>query len=100
VRDEASASEDLTHLLRDRIGRVTEPVATGALLFCCNGRGTRMFKRPDNDIGCLRAGLESEIPAAGFFAMGEIGPVGRRNFLHGFTASVALFQRRAPPEKH
>lgn len=99
VRDGASASEDLTHLVRDRIGRVTEPAETGALLFCCNGRGTRMFKRPDNDIGCVRAGLESEIPVAGFFAMGEIGPVGRRNFLHGFTASVALFQKRAPAPK-
>jgi small ligand-binding sensory domain FIST len=99
VRDGASASEDLTHLVRDRIGRITEPAATGALLFCCNGRGTRMFKRPDNDIGCLRAGLETEIPAAGFFAAGEIGPVGRRNFLHGFTASVALFQQRATAEK-
>jgi small ligand-binding sensory domain FIST len=31
------------------------------------------------------------IPLAGFFAQGEIGPVGGRNFLHGYTASMALF---------
>jgi small ligand-binding sensory domain FIST len=31
---------------------------------------------------------------AGFFAQGEIGPVGRRNFLHGYTASVAIFADR------
>jgi small ligand-binding sensory domain FIST len=31
------------------------------------------------------------IPVAGFFAQGEIGPVGGRNFLHGYTASVAIF---------
>ena len=36
-----------------------------------------------------------QIPAAGFFAMGEIGPVGGQNFLHGFTASVALFRGRS-----
>jgi small ligand-binding sensory domain FIST len=32
------------------------------------------------------------IPMAGLFAMGEIGPIGGRNFLHGFTASLALFE--------
>ena len=31
------------------------------------------------------------MPAAGFFAAGEIGPVGGENFLHGFTATVAVF---------
>jgi len=30
-------------------------------------------------------------PLAGFFAAGELGPVGGRNFVHGFTASLALF---------
>jgi small ligand-binding sensory domain FIST len=99
VRDAATAGLDLTHLVRDRAAPVSDPALAGALLFCCNGRGTRMFKRPDHDIGCLRTGLEREIPAAGFFAMGEIGPVGRRNFLHGFTASIALFQERAPTRK-
>ena len=32
------------------------------------------------------------IPLAGFFAAGEIGPVGNKNFLHGFTASLVLFE--------
>ena len=32
------------------------------------------------------------IPVAGFFAMGEIGPVGGQNFVHGYTASVVLFE--------
>jgi small ligand-binding sensory domain FIST len=30
-------------------------------------------------------------PTAGFFAAGEIGPVGGRSFLHGFTATIAVF---------
>ena len=32
-------------------------------------------------------------PAAGFFAAGEIGPVGGEYFLHSFTATVAVFAR-------
>ncbi len=94
VRDAASAGEDLVQLVRDRAGSIDDPAATGALVFSCNGRGSRMFQRPDHDIGCIRAGLETEVPAAGFFALGEIGPVGGKNFLHGFTASVALLRRR------
>ncbi|MEA2467652.1 MAG: hypothetical protein QOJ57_1778, partial [Thermoleophilaceae bacterium] len=31
------------------------------------------------------------VAAAGFFCAGEIGPVGPRNFLHGFTATMAVF---------
>ena len=31
------------------------------------------------------------LPVAGMFCAGELGPVGGRNVLHGFTASVALF---------
>jgi len=30
-------------------------------------------------------------PSAGFFAAGEIGPVGGEHFLHSFTATIAVF---------
>jgi small ligand-binding sensory domain FIST len=30
----------------------------------------------------------------GFFAGGEFGPVGGHNFVHQFTASIALFRTR------
>jgi small ligand-binding sensory domain FIST len=95
VRDAASAGEDLVHSMRERLGDApVDPHSVGALVFSCNGRGSRMFEKPDHDIGCVQSAFEAEIPAAGFFAMGEIGPVGGRNFLHGFTASVAVFRRR------
>lgn len=95
VRDAASAGEDLSQLVRERRGGAsTNPGAVGALLFSCNGRGTRMFSTPDHDARALQGALEAPVPLAGFFAMGEIGPVGGRNFLHGFTASVALFRER------
>jgi small ligand-binding sensory domain FIST len=99
VRDAQSASEDLAHLMQAQKSVPEKPdngsASSGALLFSCNGRGSRMFARPDHDITCVRAGLPANIPIAGFFAMGEIGPVGGRNFLHGFTASVAVFRQRA-----
>jgi small ligand-binding sensory domain FIST len=98
VRDAESASEDLTHLMDTQgggaLGSPQETHTAGALLFSCNGRGTNMFPGPDHDISAVRSGLKSEVPVAGFFAMGEIGPVGGRNFLHGFTASVAVFRPR------
>jgi small ligand-binding sensory domain FIST len=91
VRDASTADEDLNQ----RLARASEtgPAAAGALLFTCNGRGSRLFPGPDHDVGVLRERL-GPIPAAGFFAMGEVGPVGGRNFVHGFTASVVLFGDR------
>ncbi len=90
VRDQESASEDLQTLLT---GASTRP-AGGALLFSCNGRGTRLFSHAHHDARaiCDRYG---PVPVAGFFCAGEIGPIGPRNFLHGHTASVAIF-RSAP----
>jgi small ligand-binding sensory domain FIST len=88
VRDAQTADEDLRGLLaQDRTGA---PIA-GALIFSCNGRGTRLFSSPNHDVMALHETL-GHVPAAGFFAMGEIGPIGGKNFLHGFTASIALFE--------
>ena len=84
VRDADSADEDLRTLLE----REAEP-AVGALLFTCNGRGSRLFSVPDHDASLVSKSLGG-LPLAGFNCAGEIGPVGGRNFLHGFTASIAL----------
>jgi small ligand-binding sensory domain FIST len=90
VRDAATAEEDLQLLLAEQ---KKQDVPVGALLFNCNGRGTRMFSQPCHDISATRA-IFPDLPIAGFFAAGELGPVGRRNFIHGHTASFALFRPR------
>jgi small ligand-binding sensory domain FIST len=59
-------------------------------VFSCNGRGRQMFGTADHDAGAVMRELGGA-PSAGFFAAGEIGPVGGRSFLHGFTATVAVF---------
>jgi small ligand-binding sensory domain FIST len=52
-----------------------------------------MFSEPCHDISATRA-VFANTPIAGFFAAGEVGPVGGRNFIHGHTASFALFRPR------
>jgi len=83
VRDAAAADEDLRELLAGQ-------QAEAALVFTCNGRGRRLFGTPDHDAGVVTEML-GRVPAAGAFCAGEIGPVGGTSFLHGFTASIALF---------
>jgi small ligand-binding sensory domain FIST len=89
VRDAASADEDLREALRAQAQALGEQGAAGALLFTCNGRGSNMFEVPDHDAAAIEDFLG--VPAAGFFCAGEIGPIGGRNFLHGFTATMAVF---------
>lgn len=90
VRDAASADEDLRTLLTKHAGRDVR----GGLLFGCNGRGTNMWPQPGHDVGVLRE-VFPDLPVAGFFCGGEFGPIGDKNFIHGFTASIALFLERS-----
>jgi small ligand-binding sensory domain FIST len=90
VRDAASADADLRQALGGKLGRVRP---AGALLFTCNGRGTNMFPEPDHD-ACVVTELLRTDALAGFFCGGEIGPVGGKAFLHGFTATLAVFLER------
>jgi small ligand-binding sensory domain FIST len=90
VRDAATADEDLQQLLQfEQRAHAGKPA--GALLLSCNGRGTRLFDKPDHDARTIRNAIGA-VPLAGFFAQGELGPVGGQNFIHGFTASVVLFE--------
>jgi small ligand-binding sensory domain FIST len=89
IRDGASADEDLRDALQAQAQALGDVPPAGALLFTCNGRGSHMFEIPDHDAAALDDALG--VPAGGFFCAGEIGPVGGRNFLHGFTATMAVF---------
>jgi small ligand-binding sensory domain FIST len=90
ARDAQSADEDLRRALRLRVEALAGKPPAGAVVFSCNGRGRSMFGTPDHDALAVARELGGA-PAAGFFAAGEIGPVGGRSFLHGFTATVAVF---------
>ncbi|HEX5899740.1 MAG: FIST signal transduction protein [Solirubrobacteraceae bacterium] len=90
ARDAESADLDLRAALCLRREALGGGMPAGALVFTCNGRGEAMFGTPDHDAITLDEELAGA-PAAGFFAAGEIGPVGGDPFLHGFTATVAVF---------
>jgi small ligand-binding sensory domain FIST len=49
-----------------------------------------MFGMPDHDARLVHEALGGDA-IAGFFCGGEIGPVGGQTFVHGFTATLALF---------
>lgn len=90
IRDADTADEDLRHLL-ERSPAADQKNKRGALLFSCNGRGSRMFPAPNHDAAMIQQIL-GPIPLAGFFAQGELGPVGHKNYIHGFTASILVFE--------
>lgn len=91
LRDAESAGEDIERVLT----RASGQGCAGALMFTCNGRGERMFGSPNHDVSHVQRALGPNLPLGGFFAMGEIGQVGPRAFLHGFTASLGLFVPRS-----
>jgi small ligand-binding sensory domain FIST len=86
IRDARAADDELKHMLAAVRGDVT---ASAALLFACNGRGIGLFGEPDHDARTTTE-LLGPLPLAGFFCNGEIGPVGSKPYIHGFTASVGL----------
>ena len=88
VRDPQTAVEDL-QLLLDSQQLVKQPFA--GLLVTCNGRGRSLFHEDDYDLNIIRERI-GEVPIAGFFAAGEIGPIGGKSFLHGHTACLTLFR--------
>ncbi len=90
ARDAESADRDLREALGMRMQALGGRPPAGALLFACNGRGRGLFGHSDHDAETVADELAGA-PAAGFFAAGEIGPVGGETFLHGFTATVAVF---------
>jgi small ligand-binding sensory domain FIST len=89
VRDAASADADL----RRALATLAPESSAGALLFTCNGRGTNMFSHPDHDARLVSEAIGTNA-VAGFFCGGELGPVGGKAFLHGFTATLAVFLER------
>jgi small ligand-binding sensory domain FIST len=91
-RDGRSATDDLTAQLDRAHEDLRRATVYGGCLCSCNGRGRRLFGYPNHDAGMIQARL-GPLGLVGFFCNGEIGPVGGRNFLHGYTASLALFVR-------
>lgn len=94
IRDARAADEDLRMMLEEYIDNLEGDAPVSALLFSCLGRGQYLYGSPDHDIAMF-TDMVADIPIAGFFSNGEIGPIGDQTFLHGYTASFALFRHRS-----
>ncbi len=89
-RDAVAANEDMGELLAREKQKIDGATIYGGCICCCNGRGKNLFGQPDHDAELVQKEF-GPLGLAGFYGNGEIGPVGEKNYLHGFTASLALF---------
>lgn len=96
LRDADTAREDLELLLQSEQFKAP---AAASMLCTCSSRGLSLFDEPNFDASAVTrwlgkpAGIPpASFPLAGFFAGGEIGPIGRRSYVHGHTASLAIFR--------
>ena len=89
-RDARGAGEDMDELMHRASESLNGNPVYGGCLCCCTGRGKNLFGASDHDAGLVQHHL-GDIGLSGFFCNGEIGPIGNDNFLHGYTASLALF---------
>jgi small ligand-binding sensory domain FIST len=92
-RDAAAATEDMNVLLARAKEQLGGAPIYGGCLCCCNGRGQKLFGTPNHDAELVQKQI-GPLGLAGYFGNGEIGPVGEKNYLHGFTASLALFVKK------
>jgi small ligand-binding sensory domain FIST len=94
LRDAHTSAEDLEMLLEhyQKAAQANPTSPTGALLFSCLGRGQGLYGQPNFDSQLFSRYL-SNIPLSGFFSNGEVGPVGGRTFLHGFTSAFGIFRQ-------
>lgn len=94
VRDAASSSEDLRLLLKGYVDKNADGKRSeGALLFSCLGRGTYLYGQANHDSDGFKEYI-GDIPLSGFFCNGEIGPVGGKTFIHGYTSSFGIFKAK------
>ncbi len=92
-RASSTGTEDIEQLLDRTKRELSGRPVYGGCLCSCNGRGHRLFGEPHHDARHVQEHL-GPFGLTGFFCNGELGPVGKKNFLHGYTASLALFVRK------
>jgi len=92
-RSAATADEDMRELLARAKQQLGDTPIYGGCLCSCNGRGQSLFGQPNHDAQMVQQRF-GPLGLAGFFCNGEIGPVGQKSFLHGHTASLALFVKK------
>ena len=87
LRDGTTSRQELRQLLERQ--RQNQPTPLAAILFACLGRGQGLYGERDGDVSACRQAF-ADVPIAGAFCNGEIGPIAGSTHLHGYTASWAF----------
>ncbi len=98
LRDAKTSEEDLRTLLESQLSSLKSDPPRGMLLFSCQGRGRGLYGKPNHDIQMIRSVIGPSA-IAGFFCNGEIGPVGGKTYLHGYTSSLGIFREKQTNRK-
>jgi small ligand-binding sensory domain FIST len=93
LREPRSAEVDQRRLLGDMQHRLRKDDLIAGLLCTCKGRGTAMFGHENHDASLVHSAFP-ELPVAGLFSFGEIGPVRGVPALNGFAMSFGVISRR------
>lgn len=64
----------------------------GGFMVSCLGRGEPLYGEAGVETAELKAALGDSAALAGFFAGGEVGPVGARTFVHTYTTTIGLLR--------
>ncbi|OGW89457.1 MAG: hypothetical protein A3E74_07595 [Omnitrophica bacterium RIFCSPHIGHO2_12_FULL_44_12] len=98
LRDADSSKEDLRLSLgksvKERnyqIKKKNRGLPEAIFLVNCCGRGLGLFGKPDHDVKMIQS-MRGPLPLAGFFANGEFGPVGPKNYVHGYSLSLTIIR--------
>jgi len=95
LRDAKTSAQDLDILFEQyQENKNNSNIPVGALMFSCLGRGQGLYKEENFDSNLYSKYFPNGI-LGGFFCNGEIGPVGRNTFLHGYTSVFAIFSQPA-----
>jgi len=89
---EADASREEALSLLKAAATADERAPVFGLLMACLGRGQGLFGVPDGDVTLGRQVIP-DLPMAGAFCNGEIGPVAGSTHLHGYTACWGLLRQ-------
>ena len=90
LRDSETSKEDLKYHL-EHSAPTQDHLEKGAFLVTCCGRGKNLYGQANHDIRMIQS-VKGPLPITGFFANGEIGPIGHKNFVHGYTSSLIIIR--------
>ena len=96
LREAQASRQEARQLLQASRATAATKAPLCGLLFACLGRGSGLFGGADGDVTIARE-VMPDLPIAGSFCNGEIGPRGGATHLHGYTACWGLL-RHAPLE--